>query len=98
MWNTILFDLDGTLTDPKVGITKAVALALDRFGITEAPENLTVAHHHRAAVVPAVPGGVRPAEGIADDVDLFRSLLVVQGRAEDAREGLGPCGYPGGEL
>jgi len=32
-WNTILFDLDGTLTDPKVGITKAVAYALGHFGI-----------------------------------------------------------------
>ncbi len=32
-WNTILFDLDGTLTDPKEGITKSVAYALDFFGI-----------------------------------------------------------------
>ena len=23
-WNTILFDLDGTVTDPKVGITSAL--------------------------------------------------------------------------
>lgn len=29
----ILFDLDGTLTDPKEGITKAVAYALDSYGI-----------------------------------------------------------------
>jgi len=29
----ILFDLDGTLTDPKVGITKSVAYALRSFGI-----------------------------------------------------------------
>lgn len=29
----ILFDLDGTLTDPKVGITKSVAYALKHFGI-----------------------------------------------------------------
>jgi phosphoglycolate phosphatase len=28
----ILFDLDGTLTDPKLGITKSVAFALDRMG------------------------------------------------------------------
>lgn len=41
MWNTILFDLDGTLTDPKEGITKAVAIALDHFGIREDPDNLT---------------------------------------------------------
>lgn len=29
----VLFDLDGTITDPKVGITKSVAYALNRFGI-----------------------------------------------------------------
>ena len=41
MWKTILFDLDGTLTDPKEGITKAVAIALEHFGIQEEPGNLT---------------------------------------------------------
>ena len=40
-WDTILFDLDGTLTDPKEGITKAVAVALEHFGIHEDPDNLT---------------------------------------------------------
>ena len=33
-WNTILFDLDGTLTDPAEGITKAVEVALNHYGIT----------------------------------------------------------------
>lgn len=32
-YTDILFDLDGTLTDPKVGITKSVAYALRSFGI-----------------------------------------------------------------
>lgn len=41
MWNTILFDLDGTLTDPKEGITKAAALALEHFGFHEDPDRLT---------------------------------------------------------
>ncbi|HEX2947573.1 MAG TPA: HAD family hydrolase [Clostridia bacterium] len=31
--NVILFDLDGTLTDPAIGITKSVAYALEAFGI-----------------------------------------------------------------
>ena len=35
MYNTILFDLDGTLTDPKEGITKCVQYALSRMGIKE---------------------------------------------------------------
>lgn len=31
---TVLFDLDGTLTDPGEGITNSVAYALERFGIS----------------------------------------------------------------
>ena len=34
MYDTILFDLDGTLTDPKEGITKSVQYALSKMGIT----------------------------------------------------------------
>lgn len=34
MYQNILFDLDGTLTDPAEGITNSVAYALERFGIT----------------------------------------------------------------
>ncbi len=33
MYHTILFDLDGTLTDPGVGITNSVAYALKKHGI-----------------------------------------------------------------
>lgn len=32
-WKYILFDLDGTLTEPKEGITKSVAYALEYYGI-----------------------------------------------------------------
>ena len=32
-YNTILFDLDGTLTDPAEGITKSVAFSLDAYGV-----------------------------------------------------------------
>lgn len=35
MYNTIMFDLDGTLTDPKEGITKCVQYALKKMGIHE---------------------------------------------------------------
>jgi len=34
-YKNILFDLDGTLTDPKVGITKSVIYALSKFNIIE---------------------------------------------------------------
>lgn len=33
MYDVILFDLDGTLTDPGVGITNSVAYALESYGI-----------------------------------------------------------------
>ena len=33
-YTTALFDLDGTLTDPGEGITRSVAYALERYGIT----------------------------------------------------------------
>ena len=32
-YDTILFDLDGTLTDPQEGITKSVQYALCKMGI-----------------------------------------------------------------
>lgn len=35
-YNYILFDLDGTLTDPGIGITNSVMYALRKFGIEEA--------------------------------------------------------------
>jgi phosphoglycolate phosphatase len=34
-YSIILFDLDGTLTDPKLGITKSVQYALSKFNIVE---------------------------------------------------------------
>jgi len=34
MYDVVLFDLDGTLTDPGEGITNSVAYALNKFGIT----------------------------------------------------------------
>ena len=34
-YTTILFDLDGTLTDPKEGITKSIQYALNKMGIVE---------------------------------------------------------------
>ena len=40
-YNLCLFDLDGMLTDSKVGITKSFQYALSAFGIHEELENLT---------------------------------------------------------
>ena len=37
MYKTYLFDLDGTITDPGIGITDSVMYALSKFGITGPP-------------------------------------------------------------
>jgi phosphoglycolate phosphatase len=36
---TIYFDLDGTLTDPKIGITRSIRYALDALGLEAPPED-----------------------------------------------------------
>lgn len=36
-YSTILFDLDGTLTDPGLGITNSILYALDKMGIPKPP-------------------------------------------------------------
>ncbi|MDY0871808.1 HAD family hydrolase [Dongia rigui] len=36
-FDTVLFDLDGTLTDPKVGITTSIRYALDKLGVVHDP-------------------------------------------------------------
>lgn len=41
VFKKVLFDLDGTLTDPKIGITTCVQYALKHFGIDEDINNLT---------------------------------------------------------
>ena len=40
LYDLILFDLDGTLTDPKTGITRSVRYALDKFGLQVDLEDL----------------------------------------------------------
>lgn len=40
MYKYLLFDLDGTLTDPQEGITKSFQYALKHYGIDESLENL----------------------------------------------------------
>ncbi|MCC0641296.1 MULTISPECIES: HAD family hydrolase [unclassified Clostridioides] len=39
-YEIVLFDLDGTLTDPKEGITKSIQYSLNSFGIEEELDNL----------------------------------------------------------
>lgn len=39
LYHAVLFDLDGTLTDPEEGITRSFRYALQRFGIEETDQN-----------------------------------------------------------
>ncbi len=42
LYNYVLFDLDGTLTNPELGITSCVAYALEKFGITDKSKTIMV--------------------------------------------------------
>ena len=82
MWETILFDLDGTLTDPKVGITTATATALAHFGIQEDPDNLT--HFIGPPLDESFSEcyGFTP-EQCAEATEVFRAYYVRQGWLEN---------------
>ncbi len=62
MYKTAFFDLDGTLTDPKEGITKCVQYALRYFGIYENdPDKLT------AYIGPPLNIGFSELAGLSDE-------------------------------
>ena len=83
MWKTILFDLDGTLTDSAPGITNSIARALAYFGVQEKPENLL------KCIGPplneSLPAffGFTP-EQTAQAVEVFREYFVEKGWLENA--------------
>lgn len=87
----ILFDLDGTLTDPGEGITNSVAYALERYGIT-------VEHRselYRFIGPPLVDSFMEfygfPEEQAKEAVEVYREYFSTQGWAENAvYEGIEP--------
>jgi len=89
MWNTILFDLDGTLTDSQEGIVNSVKNALDYFGIQEEREKMT------RFVGPPLHDTFRDVYGFtAEQIDIgtkkFREYFTEKGWLENAP-------YPGVE-
>lgn len=83
MWNTILFDLDGTLTDSQEGIVNSVKNALDYFGIQEEREKMT------AFVGPPLHDTFREVYGFnAEQIDMgtkkFREYFSEKGWLENA--------------
>ncbi len=80
-FDTVLFDLDGTLTDPKVGITTSIRYALDKMDVTHDPaDDLTwcigppIQHSFERLV-----GAANAAEGVR----LYRERYGVIGLFEN---------------
>ena len=79
---SILFDLDGTLTDSGEGIMKSAVYALSHYGIPEPPEEVL-----RTIVGPPLSAsfirlGV-PEDKAAEAIELYRSRYIPIGRFEN---------------
>lgn len=82
-YQTILFDLDGTLTDPKVGITRSVQIALARFGIEIADRDALLPY-----IGPPLIGSFMRLHGLSHDdarraVDYYREHFATIGLYEN---------------
>ena len=78
-WDPILFDLDGTLVDSVVGVTRSVAYALERLGLPEEDEATLLRH-----VGPPLEEGFQQVSGMTpEQADratlLFRERYVPVG-------------------
>ena len=83
MYKTILFDLDGTLTDPAEGITNSVAYALRKYGI-EPPERREL----YCFIGPPLADSFRKYYGFSEDegqkaVEVFREYFRDRGIFEN---------------
>ncbi len=83
MWNTILFDLDGTLTDSQVGITNSVAHALAHFGIhAESKDLLKFIGPPLSESLPEFYGFT--PEQTKKAIEVFREYFIEKGWIENA--------------
>ena len=79
----ILFDLDGTLTDPGLGITNSVMHALEHFGIRT--EDRSTLYKY---IGPPLFDSFREFHGFSDDdariaIDVYREYFSVTGLFEN---------------
>ena len=84
MFDLILFDLDGTLTDPKEGITNCVKYALSHFGIEENDETTLLKF-----IGPPLYDSFREIYGLSHDeanlaVEKYRERYSIKGIFENA--------------
>jgi phosphoglycolate phosphatase len=76
--NTVLFDLDGTLTDPREGITRCIAHALEHMGVESPPlEALTF------AIGPPLRASLAQVLGTQDPATVERALALYRERFGD---------------
>lgn len=73
--STVLFDLDGTLTDPFEGITRSIQYALEKMG-AEAPETSAL----RWCIGPPLWESFRALLGIEDKSELDRAVAFYRER------------------
>ena len=83
MYQTILFDLDGTLTDPGLGITNSVMYALKKWGI-EAPDRASLYRF----IGPPLQDSFREYYGFSQEdalraVDVYREYFREKGLYEN---------------
>ena len=82
MKKTILFDLDGTLTDSGEGIINCALLALNHYGIEIADRNTLRVFVGPPLVDSFVKFGV-PAEEAEHAVEIYRSRYIPIGKYEN---------------
>ncbi len=76
--NAVLFDLDGTLTDPRGGITRCIAYALERMGVEPPPlDALTF------AIGPPLRASLGQLLGTSDSAAVERALALYRERFAD---------------
>ncbi len=84
MIRNLLFDLDGTLSDPALGITRCIRFALGEIGLTPPPaEELTVCIGPPLHVSLAELLGHPPAEQVERALALYRQRFVAEGMFEN---------------
>ena len=82
----VLFDLDGTLTDPREGITRSIAYALERLGLQPPPlDQLTFAIGPplRDSLAKLLAGGSPLGDRNPTPADVERALAIYRERFGD---------------
>jgi phosphoglycolate phosphatase len=82
-WPVVLFDLDGTLTDPLVGITRCLAHALEAVGVP-VPEPSQLAEHIGPPLVEGFTSLGVPSGRIDDAIAAYRDRFARVGMFENA--------------